>query len=770
MQAIAPVTTDQLLHKGQRPLLKFEILYCCCWVDLTSYVLKGSLSVSTAGAEMTPNPVAGDWSVALNNKGGRFDPDEPGYAPYNEYFKAGRKVKISIGARYSGTDYYWRRIYGFMEIPNFSIDKSEVSLSGFDNMQFLSDTKLKEPTNYWGTFAIFDSVESSTSGAELYDPPGGDAAEIGGGEEDNVANWAVKENGATTITSEDDIGGFSDYEIRFIADPAGRESEVWYQNVCAVVAGTEYNVIFKYCRTAGIHPMLFMIRDNATSALLGGSGPLDPVNDVWHTGSFSFTPSVNGNIDILLFCVVLTGASTWRIDNISISTATPKPVYKYEMPEACMGIHYVELDEGEGFKPVWPGRQKDGEEGWFYDSGNKLFYFAVGKIVEAGTDNLKIHYYTVQIPENVVADLLARAGLYSNQAEALAAMIYDSTSVLIDKVWFNSGSSALDAVRMLCERVNYRFFFNYGQRPVFKPASAALSTCDAVTGWFGTSLSIDTGDKKQGGGSLKDYVAGPAGGAWYPTSYNPPGTWDWSAKEYILFWLKSDRANTAFTNTRLYIYDTSSFYRYWNLTFLAGEWKAINKLLSTGDGESGTPPDLTLINSIFITFQANDATPFYKKLDAFVVTDFSFIESHITNIRDYEDRNEIRNRVIILGIEQALPEGAEETKPSKFKGEASEVASINKYGEHTMSIDNHLFQDQATIDAYCAIYLAAFKDPKWYTDFDIPFNPVPLEHGVDTITWRKKYEAGSTPIDQRGIVRNITINEFVISYTIEKVA
>jgi len=122
-----------------------------------------------------------------------------------------------------------------------------------------------------------------------------------------------------------------------------------------------------------------------------------------------------------------------------------------------------------------------------------------------------------------------------------------------------------------------------------------------------------------------------------------------------------------------------------------------------------------------------------------------------------------------LGNEQALPEGAEETKPSKFKGEALEVASINKYGEHTMSINNHLFQDQASVDAYCAIYLAAFKDPKRYTTFDTPFNPAPLEKG-DGVTWRKKYEAGSTPIDQRGIIRDIQINEFNITYTMEKVA
>lgn len=632
MQSITPVTTDQLLEREQSPpLVKFEIYYCCCWVDLTSYLKKGSLSVRTAGAEMTPNPVAGSWSVTIFNKNGRFDPDEPGYAPYNEYFKVGRKVKISVGARYDDVDYYWRRIYGFMELPKFSIGKkggSDVSLSGFDNMQFLTDTKLKEPTNYWGTLGIFDSVATTQYGAELYDVPAGDAAEIGGGEANSVANWAVKTNGATAISSQAQIGGFSNWEIEFIANPGGARSVVWYQGVCAVVAGTEYYVTFKYARTAGDDKLRFTLYDGTKP--IGGTDFLDPaVNGVFETASFSFTAEANeAAVDLWLVCRVPGAPSTWRIDNISIKSVTSKVIYKYEMPDECMGIHYVELDEGAGFVPVWPGRQKDGEEGWFYDTVLNQFYFAEGKIVDAGTANLKIHYYTQQAPENVVADLLARAGLYNNQAEALAAMLYTATSVLIDKVWFKAGSTCLNAVKMLCERCNYRFYFNYGQRPVFKP----------------------------------------------------------------------------------------------------------------------TP------------------TPKVPGLE-----DFSFLESHITNIRDYEDRNEIRNRIIIEGIEQALPEGAEETKPSKFKGETSEVASINKYGEHTMSINNHLFQDQATVDAYCAIYLAAFKDPKWYTTYDTPFNPAPLEKG-DTVTWRKKYEAGGTPIDQRGIIRDIQINDNTVTYTIEKVA
>ncbi|MCK4648709.1 hypothetical protein KAT51_04210, partial [bacterium] len=153
--------------------------------------------------------------------------------------------------------------------------------------------------------------------------------------------------------------------------------------------------------------------------------------------------------------------------------------------------------------------------------------------------------------------------------------------------------------------------------------SFLLSPCDATTDWatIGGSLSIDTDDKKEGTGSLKDNVASPVIDTYYRTDYNPTGSWDWSSKKHILFWFKCDRANTAFTTALLMIYDTSNNYRWWNLTFSAGEWTAIKKLLSTGDGESGTPPDLALIDKVRIHFHAADTTPFYKKIDYLRVDD-----------------------------------------------------------------------------------------------------------------------------------------------------
>jgi len=161
-----------------------------------------------------------------------------------------------------------------------------------------------------------------------------------------------------------------------------------------------------------------------------------------------------------------------------------------------------------------------------------------------------------------------------------------------------------------------------------KVLSDSLSTCDATTDWraeAGGTLSIDTVDKKEGIGSLKDTSPTPAIiNTVYETIYDPGGSWDWSAKKHILFWLKSDRASIAFTYARIYIVDTIGNNRWWTLAFSAGEWTAFKLLLSTGDGETGVAPDLALITYISIQVRTADITAFYKKIDDLRVAESSY--------------------------------------------------------------------------------------------------------------------------------------------------
>lgn len=133
---------------------------------------------------------------------------------------------------------------------------------------------------------------------------------------------------------------------------------------------------------------------------------------------------------------------------------------EYSMPEDCNGPYIAYLD----------GSQIYNEKHWVYDrDSNKFILLPAYVPTENGTNNLKIYYYTDQVPENVVADILVTAGLYPNRESALANMDYVETGKIIKRVGFESGSKALGAIKKICEYADYQFLFKYENTPVFKP-------------------------------------------------------------------------------------------------------------------------------------------------------------------------------------------------------------------------------------------------------------------------------------------------------------
>jgi len=247
MQAIAPVTTAQLLAVGQEPLIKVEIYVGAAWVNLNSLggenYIEGA-SVSLGGAGMTPAPVAGVWSATVNNIDSIFHPQHPTSA-YKAYLETERLTRISVGATYGGVDYYWQSIIGYMDEPKFSMPDYKVSISGGDYMQRLQQTELKFLENYWGSTENFVSIASDgETGAQLYAEA--DAMEIGGGEANNVANWVTW---LSTFVSEANVGGGSTWVGKM--NTTGLGNFVENLNVAALTAGKMYTVSFKYQKTAG---------------------------------------------------------------------------------------------------------------------------------------------------------------------------------------------------------------------------------------------------------------------------------------------------------------------------------------------------------------------------------------------------------------------------------------------------------------------------------------------------------------------------------------
>lgn len=617
MQAIAPVTIDQLLASDQNMKAKVEIWVDSSWINLSDLDSKNYVqdwSISLGGASMTPNPVGGTWSVTLSNENGIFHPLHP-TSGYEDYLKAGRKVRISIGGKYSGTDYYWQRMIGYMEEPNFDIAGAEVTISGSDYMKFLQDTEFRASAspnhNYWGTSATFNSISSEGfTGIEHYNEA--DAMDITG-EADNVTNWTPTN---CTFVSLAEVGGGSSYVGKIVTD-ASAWCDLVSGEIFTPTAGTKYAFQFKTKRVS-------VGGDEMYLDIIQGGRVLIEEHEIyhtttgWHITTVYFTTENTDPIEIIFHFLELSMVNEYWLDQFSFHAFIPYWERYYELPSACKGIYRVVLND----QDVWHG----GDDGWHYTKDAepgpdppahpaRIVWFDVNKEVSAGSNNLVIHYFTTTAMEDVVADLLVTAGLYVDRATAKADMDYTDPAIDIDQVWFDTGKPTLDGMRMVCERCDYRFHFAYGGKPTFKP--------------------------------------------------KPSGA-------------------TAFTFTD---------------------------------------------------------------------------HKHIASPRRYVDKSEIKNRIVIEGkSQQEEAFYQEESLSSEFRGEAYDQTSIDAYGERTLPIKNHLFQDQTSLDNMCASLLAEYKDPKWYVDFDVPYNPVPLELR-DKTSWKERLSP-VLDITASGYIRDFKITKF----------
>jgi len=614
--------------------LRYSAASSSIWFDdlsisaCPSYYLK-ELSFAQGGAGITPDPIEGTWSATVKNDDGIFHPRHP-TSEFVDLLRVGRKVRLSVGALYNGVAKYWQRMVGYMDAPKFQAATKTIALTGGDSMKPLTDACLLFPDNYWGGLATFDSVSSTgTSGDEEYDES--DALTPGAGEVNGAPAWTPND---CTFLSYADVGGGSSYVGRLIVTDA-TEPYVEDAVVGSFVGGVVYLCRMKYKRVIGTaQGELFMTQfSGGGDVIIGDSNIL--TSDAWVEMSFLFVPILTGAVKLRFELVGgFAVADEWRIDEFSMKIYEPA-WFRYTLPAGGNGPHYVTLD-GE---PVWQGeRDENGHfNGWLYDEDHLLFCFDELRLVNSGTANLLIYYYTDQVLENVVADILANGpddlgggvGLYATRAAALAAMDYVATGITLKRVWFDPGTSVLDAIRQLCERANYRFWFDEAGVPHFKPA---FTHGDAVA-WFSTKTCSDAGE--------------------------------------------------------------------------------------------------------------------------------------------FQDLEEIRNRISIEGVERAMYAFREDRTKSRFTGTASDAASIAAYLEKTHPIVNRLFQDQASIDARVIALLAEFKDPKLYSDLRVPKNPIPLERG-DTIEWDIELRPPTTPGGTdglkntvRGIIRDASFSGDGFNYKCE---
>lgn len=462
MQSIAPLTHDDFKNKAKTVVNKLEIFIDPDWIDVCNLNGKDylvSFNYSSGRRKLTHEPIAATFSAVIDNTDGLFHPKNS-ESEYKDYFIVGRKIRFKTGFKKNGTPYLWQWVQGVITKMNPDNAKRQVKIEGFDSTQYLIDVKLRSPDNYWGS-----SVTLTT------------------------------EDGQPEYPLPDDCGG--PYIAYFHGDPIYNEKHWVYdrdKNVFIFLpryTPSEYKNVEEFIDSQNKQPGLR--RNNQTQKLAMGF----KLDDGYEIGRIYLKLGREGTIaagkKIWLF--IYNTAYGHPNDPISEKSnmieangiSSAPSWYEFTFPSSLKlranRQYWIVLEGDYAISDVnyvyWPGNQGNpypkgtadrwnGSDWLGYEVKFDSFFQLHAKFAFE-PDNLVIHYYTIQTPENVVADLLVYAGLYASQAEALAAMDYTPTGKTIKRVGFAAGSSCFDAVKKICENLDYRFFFNYANTPIFKP-------------------------------------------------------------------------------------------------------------------------------------------------------------------------------------------------------------------------------------------------------------------------------------------------------------
>jgi len=164
---------------------------------------------------------------------------------------------------------------------------------------------------------------------------------------------------------------------------------------------------------------------------------------------------------------------------------------EYEMPAICKckGVHRAFLDSKDPYNGT-NLKEISLNSAWTYDWTTNIFLLLRSIIpYYEGTNNLVVYYYKSQVPEEVIADILVESGFLREDERVawLANTNYVTpTGKTIDRVWFNKGTTCLEALRLVAEAVQYRFYPDHDGNPIFKPppigsASVKLISVDNIT-------------------------------------------------------------------------------------------------------------------------------------------------------------------------------------------------------------------------------------------------------------------------------------------------
>ena len=722
---VAKTNTD-IVYFDEVTLYELDEWINLCDLDSKNYV--EDWSISLGGASPTPNPIGGTWSATLFNEDGIFHPQHPTSA-YKAYCTTERLARISVGATYGGTDYYWQRIIGYMDEPKFSIPDYRVAISGGDYMKRLQETELRMPNNYWGSTWTTSSIASDGSaGIEQYNEA--DAMDITG-EVGNVANWTPSE---CTFVSFADVTGGSAHIGKMITTAAEPLlPTVVNNNIFVPVVGRQYALKFKH---------------------------------VWKAGA-----GATLRVRIVQF------DATWR------DIAQIEELYNRAAHNDITGVTPGGAGAGDfSIDGDWTSRYLAGNTIEVTDStGNDGTYTisAGGSVFAAGITTIPVDE---AVPNAVADGMITIMGAWWDEV-----LYFTAVSVNPIQIWLEIYESPIGSEFWVDQFSVFEFVSYWERYYELRGHDANEKGVHHVTlkpnaAWE----DVWQGEGDEGWDYAEDAEPGPDPPA-HPAGivfFDPNKTVAAGVDNLKIYYFLATAPEDAVARI-LYlagVFDPATNVPYVNEAAAKAAMVAAPGYAATGItiDKIWFEPGTTSLDAIkklcergnaasvqYVFYFTYDGQPVFKPRPTVGAADFAFTgPEHIASVKTYQNRNEIKNRIIIKGMKQAEPVGYDETRPSVWRGEDSDAGSIGSYGERTLTIDNHLFQTQASINAMCTALLAKYKDPKWYSDPKIPFNPAPLEIG-DSMSWIERLSPTLNAAVKTGLIRDIKIDNFNTIYKCE---
>ncbi|MBN2203075.1 MAG: DUF87 domain-containing protein [Candidatus Aenigmarchaeota archaeon] len=153
-------------------------------------------------------------------------------------------------------------------------------------------------------------------------------------------------------------------------------------------------------------------------------------------------------------------------------------------------------------------------------------------------------------------------------------------------------------------------------------SNTTITNCESITDWSknntGGSSSISIVDSnREGDYYVRFYVYGDdlSTNTDYYFRYNPTGNWDWSSNSYLHFMMSHCVPCEETDYLRLYAYDTSGDWAYWDLGCQYANWKAYALDLSSPTDEAPGALDLSTIDYIQWDFNRSDLSRYYQHIN-----------------------------------------------------------------------------------------------------------------------------------------------------------